>query len=239
MVKQFVCKYCSKPFKRQVYPSRDHFDFCSGSCRNKARALKPIPCPVCGTMFSPQRINGADGERKRYCSSKCASFMLRGKPSTNPYKHSKENEEFVRKHYPEMGSAWIAEKLGTTKSAITNLANRLGVVLDKAVYRSRVHGAARVNMLGKKNPNWQGGKTCLEWGDNWKVQQRKARQRDNYSCQICGHQSKHITVHHIKPRRFFLGHMEDANVLSNLICLCDKHHVPVEMGKIPCPKPRA
>jgi len=138
-----------------------------------------------------------------------------------------------------MGAEWCANKLGYTKSGISNLANRLGVKLNSDVYKRRVHGAAKAFMAGEKNPNWQGGVTTKEWGDNWKQQQRKARIRDNFTCQVCGFYSKHISVHHIVRRIHFLGHMEDANDLSNLICLCNKHHVPVEVGKIQCPTPKS
>lgn len=238
MVKRFVCKQCKKPFERKIYPSRNNYDFCSPACRNKARILEQVPCPVCGTLFAPQRINGANGKPKQFCSHQCASIAQRGKASTNPATHSKDHKDFVRRHYPEMGADWVAEKLNTTKSAICNLANRLGVVLNKSVYRAKVHGAARVNMLGERNPNWQGGGTVAEWGSNWQEQRKKARRRDDHKCQVCNYHSLHIAVHHIKPRRFFLGHMEDSNELSNLICLCNRHHILVEMGKIPCPKPK-
>ncbi len=65
---------------------------------------------------------------------------------------------------------------------------------------------------------------------------KKALKRDKNKCQVCFKKGK--VVHHIKPRRLFNEDtINDANKLFNLITLCDKHHVPVEIGKIPCPKP--
>lgn len=238
MIKTFTCKQCSKQFDRRVYPSRNIYEYCSTKCRNKARALGTVKCLVCNTKFVPYKINGADKKRKRYCSTQCANYAKRGAPSTNPKTHSKEEILFIKEYYPIIGAGRIAEKLGYTKSAISNLAHRLGIVLNKDSYYTIVHGAAKTYMTGENNPNWAGGKTCTEWGKNWKQQQKKARQRDGYTCQVCGHYSKFISVHHIKPRRLFIGRMEEANVLSNLICLCNKHHVPVELGKILCPKPK-
>jgi phage terminase large subunit GpA-like protein len=239
MNKTFVCKHCRKPFERKVIPSKakqSTYEFCSPSCRNKARALKQIPCPVCGNMFTPQ-VNDTGGARKRHCSTKCGNASRRGSKSTNPLTHSEQERVFIKKHYPSKGADWIVSKLGHTKKAISALTYKLGVVLNKEVYRSKVHGAAKKNMTGSTNPNWQGGITYAEWGSNWIEQRAKARKRDGYKCQVCGYWSRSIHVHHIKPRRLFDGHVEDANVLSNLISLCGSHHILVEMGKIPCPKP--
>lgn len=240
MIKEFNCKFCNNQFQRQVFPSSKHtFDFCSPSCRNRSRELIAVLCPICGAHFKPHKINGADKLRKRYCSIKCAGYSKRGKVSSNPNTHTEADNEFVKKWYPSMGAKWCANELGYTKSGIANLANRLGVKLDGDIYKTLVHGAAKSYMTGEKNPNWQGGITTKEWGSNWIEQQKRARKRDNYTCQVCSFYSRHISVHHIKRRIHFLGHMEDANILSNLVCLCNKHHVPVEMGKIPCPVPKA
>ncbi len=241
MLKEFSCKYCGSSFERNVYPSSSKtklFFFCSPSCRNKSRELKSIPCPRCGSLFKPDVID-IHGVRRQYCSKGCAYKASRGKPSKNPLTHNTKEREFIIENYPKNGTDWVAEKLKLTSKVVGLLAHKLGVKLDKDVYRKKVHGAAKENMLGAKNPNWQGGVTCQEWGDNWQSQKLAARERDKHKCQVCGVFDKHISVHHIKPRRLFLGRMEDANVLSNLICLCNKHHIPVEMGKIPCPTPKA
>lgn len=151
MIKEFTCQFCNKVFTRNIYPSKPaDYSFCSPSCRNKARSLDKISCPVCGDMFSP-RINDTGGVRKRYCSSKCGNASKRGKISTNPKTHVDSDNKFVIDFYPKNGAAWVAEKLGYTKSAITNLANRLGVKLDASIYRDLVHGGARKYML-KNNP---------------------------------------------------------------------------------------
>jgi very-short-patch-repair endonuclease len=153
MIKTFTCKHCNDPFERAVYPSGKQctYEFCSPSCRNKARGLKPVNCPVCNTPFIPQRINGAKGEPKRFCSRKCASFAQRGKPSTNPYTHSQEDREFVKRHYVEKGAEWVAEALGYTKGAIYNLAHKIGVSLSYEARLEKLHNGARAHMLAN-NP---------------------------------------------------------------------------------------
>lgn len=87
------------------------------------------------------------------------------------------------------------------------------------------------NKMGDKNPNWKGGISIVYRGRNWFMQRRKAKRRDNYTCQDCG--KKHETndsllhVHHIKPFKFFDDYKE-ANILENLVSLCHKCHVKAE-----------
>ena len=96
--------------------------------------------------------------------------------------------------------------------------------------------------MGSRSKNYETNKTGRR-GTNWNKQRTKAQLRDNKTCQICGyHQHKrmkrrYIDVHHIIPFRHFGGNWKEANVLSNLICLCRDCHVKVEAGEIPCPRP--
>lgn len=224
---QFICKYCNQPFERFVNPStkeRCTFEFCSPSCRNKARKIKDIPCPVCGKLFKPQKY--VFDKRKQHCSNEC---KLRGR------RHGKffmdDIEKDIAKNYPQFGPDPFMEKYNLSRIAVCDIANRQGVKLLPEEYNKRVHKAAKKYMSTPNNPNWQGGVTCQEWGEDWQAQRKKALKRDKYKCQVCFEKGK--VVHHIKPRRLF----DDMNKLSNLITLCDKHHVPVEIGKIQCPQP--
>ena len=74
-------------------------------------------------------------------------------------------------------------------------------------------------------------------GPNWSKQRAKARERDDYTCRICGlsdeeHRLKHsqaLEVHHIQPFRTFepfdsLEDYERANALSNLRTVCLPDH---------------
>jgi len=89
---------------------------------------------------------------------------------------------------------------------------------------------------GKNNWNWKGG--AIRWrGKNWIKQSNEARQRDNFTCQICKLFSTNpvLPVHHIIPYRQFKGDYLKANVLDNLITLCPSCHVKVECGAITLP----
>lgn len=97
-------------------------------------------------------------------------------------------------------------------------------------------------LIGPDNPSWKGG-ALPYYGPNWYTQRREARQRDSYKCQHCGitenELGREMDVHHITPFRSFgyVQHENDnyqqANRLSNLICLCRECHRKAEHGQIP------
>lgn len=92
---------------------------------------------------------------------------------------------------------------------------------------------------GENSPLYQGGTTDY-FGPNWKEQRKKALERDNFECVICGmaneiHKeefNQSIHVHHIRPRKEFVEDGEfdytEANKIDNLISLCNSHHRSVE-----------
>lgn len=240
MKKEFTCKYCHTAFQREVFPKdakKSTFEFCSPVCRNKSRSLEKLSCPICGQLFTPRINDIVNGKkvRKRFCSAKCGNKSRIGSKSTNPKTHTQKERDFVKENYPTMGADWLSEKMGYSKKAIACLAHKIGVTLNKDVYRKKVHDAAKEYMTGSRNPNWQGGETYKELGSNWGTQRKAAIKRDGYACQVCFVVSRKNHIHHIIPRRFYDGHVEDANVLENLITLCPKHHKLVECGKIKLP----
>jgi len=93
------------------------------------------------------------------------------------------------------------------------------------------------NMCGENAPSWKGGKATY-YGPNWKEQRRRARKRDNYTCQQCGKTEasigEQLHVHHMMPFRTF-GYIAgvnnayvEANRLSNLVSLCQLCHIHSE-----------
>ncbi len=96
---------------------------------------------------------------------------------------------------------------------------------------------------GEKSNLWRGGTAKASWrGPGWTVARRDARERDGNTCQLCGAAEnigrwKNMDVHHIRSFYDFATPAE-ANVLSNLICLCRTCHKKVECGAT-CPTPKA
>lgn len=77
---------------------------------------------------------------------------------------------------------------------------------------------------GENSPTWKGGKR--HYFGNWADARRKARERDQYTCQLCGRKEDsnlQLSVHHIINYREFDNKYE-ANQLDNLTCLCHKCH---------------
>lgn len=77
------------------------------------------------------------------------------------------------------------------------------------------------------------------YGADWHKQREKARQRDGYTCQVCGKVPENhasLQCHHIAPFRGIV-HYKESNQLSNLITLCMSCHRFVHWGKVACPIP--
>ena len=80
------------------------------------------------------------------------------------------------------------------------------------------------------------GTVCLDGrpeyrGGDWDTQARKVRERDGYTCRICGRTErdvgKQLDVHHILPFRLFRSNLE-ANRLENLLSVCPSCHRKLE-----------
>lgn len=85
---------------------------------------------------------------------------------------------------------------------------------------------------GENSPTWTGGKSHYTGG--WLHAREEARKRDNYTCAICGITEKEfgqeLSVHHIKKYKDFDDKYE-ANLLNNLISLCENCHRFVHSNK--------
>ena len=82
------------------------------------------------------------------------------------------------------------------------------------------------------NPRWRGGGVVYQWyGQSWRRQSDRARQRDNHTCQVCGISEADLgyklRVHHIKPFSSF-NSVKQANRLNNLISLCESCHKTID-----------
>lgn len=225
----YECKHCGKHCRKWVTPSgqsRNPPVYCNRQCAGLASIKHEVPCAYCGQPFHPAKSS-------RFCSRKCFALSTRGRMAKNA--HPQELVDAIRETFPTQGASSIAKRFGLSQVAVQNAAYTHGIKLLPEIMRTRM-GSYGKTLKGARNPGWQGGITVTEWGDNWEAQRKACRQRDSFTCQVCGVYAK--TVHHIIRRRLFIGHMNDSNVLSNLIVLCGRHHLLVECGKVPCPIPR-
>ena len=93
----------------------------------------------------------------------------------------------------------------------------------KARYKNIPNYRERCNPSGVKNHQWRGGISFDKYGPAFnKTLKLKIRERDGFTCQICGvHEStlkEHLSVHHID---FVKAH----NMDSNLVSLCRSCHL--------------
>ncbi len=88
---------------------------------------------------------------------------------------------------------------------------------------------------GEAHYRFKDGSTSLSYGQGWTLARRRARKRDNFTCQSCGvtekETGKALDVHHIIPFRDFDDYRE-ANKLSNLISFCSSCHHRIEAEQI-------
>lgn len=219
-----TCPVCMKQFNTRHSTSK----YCSRACRDEARkepSKKSVfTCKQCNKKFEDYTYR-----QTSFCSRSCnAKFNKSG-----PRPWQKNPDFFVTKPCEVCGKEFT-----TTR---TQIERRHG---GKYCSRACMGKAASKRLLETGGPNYQGGITKTNYkyyrGSNWDSQKRKAMKRDNKECQVCHSRGlfSRLGVHHIKPYRFFDGDFESANQLSNLITLCQKHHVMVEAGSIPCPKPK-
>lgn len=83
-------------------------------------------------------------------------------------------------------------------------------------------------MSGENNPNWIGG-TCLYW-------KKRAKERDDYKCRLCGCADKEVLhAHHIIPVGNEHQRRYGVDDINNLITLCANCHMKVHKGKVKLP----
>jgi len=200
------CENCGKEqYKHDCYikRSKSGIFFCSWECQRAYRKKQKVftRCPACGKEFYAKPYR-----RKRAgavaCSPECRMVIL------------------------GWGSQIVAcDWCGKEFSRKNTQINKHNFCSRKCMGKWQSQ-----NLTGENHPSWRGGYKQY-YGPTWKRQRRKARQRDNYTCQTCNlteSQSDHaLEVHHIKPFRLFDNHSK-ANYLSNLITLCRDCHVAAD-----------
>ena len=194
-----TCQHCGKvEWHKPSYAKRAKY--CSDECKYAGRRAKAEhTCPKCNTVFyrPPSRRKFGRGI---YCSRKCQYASL---------EHLKRNPE---KHV-ELTCIGCGDGFSLAKS-------KLSAHKGAGKYCSRECRDA--NRVGEQHPQFiNGDGTYYHRGPNWQSQRRKARKRDDFTCQHCGEPGE--CVHHIRPFRYFDDYKE-ANRLRNLVTLCSPCH---------------
>lgn len=235
------CEWCGKEYI--VRPSKvGKTRFCSKECRAKWQSYRmskekhPLwkggkiakVCPVCGKIFFTH-----PSQNKKYCSKECAakdrkSMIVKICPICGRIFTVPKTKMHSRVYCSKKCKA-IAMKRRLKKKCL-NCGKEFEVIAheyDKRVFCSyKCMGEwMSKNNRGENNPNWKGGRSEYR-GENWKIQRKKALERDNYTCQLCG-SKQNLEVHHIIPFNDFKSY-EKANELNNLVTLCKSCHGKIE-----------
>lgn len=74
-----ICRHCRKPF-------RGNGPFCCHTCYTESRKIRhPKPCPICGTVFKPHRVEQVT------CSRPCMGKRAKAFKSSDKSGDKKEN----------------------------------------------------------------------------------------------------------------------------------------------------
>jgi 5-methylcytosine-specific restriction endonuclease McrA len=141
----------------------------------------------------------------------------------------------TKEHKAMLDQVRVLVQHNTAKGVETSVHARKGKKLSKE-HRDKLALAHTGINSGEQSSNWRGGTSKVCWrGKGWTVARRLARERDNNTCQTCGvtalEQGKNMDVHH-RVSYFSFASAEEANALTNLICLCRRCHRKVENGTL-------
>lgn len=93
------------------------------------------------------------------------------------------------------------------------------------------------NRHGEDHHRWKGGE--VKYGGRWWYVRRRARERDDRTCQNCGttkrELGRHPDVHHVKPICEF-ENPQDAHTINNVVSLCPTCHHRIEHGSADLPE---
>lgn len=235
------CAQCGQPFtvRRSMSANRQ---YCSIRCAHDAETIHRKICPTCGKEFIHQT--------KTHCSLEC-----RINPTYAWTSCPECGKEF--RYYRKYPRKYCSRECSAVNNAVNNLGvyergkpsvlvpcdkcgkeflklyNQYRATTSHFCSRACFHEWSKENAkTGEDAPTWKGGYEPY-YGANWRKQRRKARERDDHTCQRCGiteiEHGRALDVHHIVPfRRFGRTRYKEANDLSNLICLCNVCHTFVE-----------
>lgn len=223
-----ACAVCGTV--REVLPSlvaTGKGRFCSPECGNAGgvrHRAAPVPCHECG---EPVRRRKGRHRRRRFCSKPCylAALSRAMSGANNPAFKGQEVD---------------CEQCG---KCLVRAPHRLRC--DRTFCDLKCYATWQSeNVTGEAHHLWRGG-IIHDYGPSWRIQRKRALERDGYCCVACGKTREQIgrnpDVHHKVPFRDFSFNRDDperrdlhklANRLSNLVSLCRSCHAKAEWGGI-------
>ncbi|MFK9119558.1 HNH endonuclease [Peribacillus frigoritolerans] len=233
------CKFCEGSFG--VEGKSRNSVFCSEECRKQRWRYKLVEkkCPVCLSLFTTDK-------RITTCSRECSIIYFDTRVQLEciicgvSFKVSKSRTERAtptqccsEKCYRE------SRRTGKSANCHCDLCGE-GFYKAPSLQKKHKNNFCSHECMGKyyskqglfageNSPTYIGSfdRHKKYYGATWHSQRRKARQRDNFTCQTCGITEKNygqeLSIHHKIPFIAFET-SEEANELKNLISLCEPCH---------------
>lgn len=194
-------------------------------------------CEVCAATF---QVKPYRAQKARFCGFACGgkwhmanrqmpndhkagNQWRRGKRPTNAF-----TAEQVRELNTVRGRDYTCTQCGTVFELTPWLERQNKSKSGRRFCSKPCHGAYKAeHESGERAASYVGGITTYR-GKGWPEARGAAIRRDGGACQHCGvFIGGSIPVHHKRPYRLFASAAE-ANVPSNLICLCQPCHMREE-----------
>lgn len=178
-----------------------------------------LVCIVCSQRFPV--TPGQYGQRVQSCSPECRSELRRRENSRPGRRRRVSKRPWNEGRCDECGQPYRWQKRYARRFCSN---------------KCRTAWFGRLTPTGAKNPYWKGGQGPSYYGESWRSAKRLAISRDRGACADCGRGKDELgelpCVHHLIPFRVFgTDRHEEANVLSNLICLCRSCHLKREWAE--------
>lgn len=189
---------------------------------------KVYVCAVCNKEF----VRSAYANYK-YCSHKCSSVVLRGNQyakGNGPNKTSFTSERVKGKNNVKWKDS-LQFTCEFCKNVFERKPWRVAKMKNKTPrFCSRECFTKSGAFRAEKSTSYVGGKNTYR-GRKWPEVRKIVVERDKGICQACNKFiGERIPVHHIIPFREFSTE-EEANVLENLVCMCQSCHMKIEPRK--------
>jgi hypothetical protein len=201
--------------------------------------MPKVQCETCNVIFEREQWR-IDRSKNQFCSHSCYALSLIEQKTTicdychKTFSRRKSEIDQVGKHFCNIE----CRKKSLEERHIQKPCLQCGTMVTRTISETKkTKGGFLCNITCRKlfyqgvhHPRWTGGNEYI-YGPGWGKQKKLATERDNHACRICGKTKQEMgrepDVHHID--HFFNNKNND---LSNLICLCPKHHRQVEKGQV-------
>lgn len=189
-------------------------------------------CQYCGKIFRDYPSHGVG----KYCSYKCARVAMIGKkhpswqggPIIKICDHCKKS--YTIKRHEEKRSRFCSRKCADEYGRISIVCENCGKKFSTTRHEVKRRGrrfcsnkCAKIFMKLENHPRWNGGSSFEPYPQMFNREfKRMIRERDNYTCAICGKRGK--CVHHI-------NYVKDDICPTNCITLCRSCHSKTNVNR--------